>query len=55
MDSRSGNGRCSFEIEDKADSAKVADMPEAEAGKMSDVIGEAKAATNAWGYGYSIA
>ena len=31
-----------FEIGHSAESAKVADMHEARAGKMSDVIGEAK-------------
>ena len=39
---RCSDGRCSFQIEHKADSAKVADMHEARARKMSDVIGEAK-------------
>jgi len=33
---------CSFEIEHRADSSKAADMHEARAGKMSDVIEEGK-------------
>src|SRR6218665_438866 len=33
--------QCSFEIERKDDSAKVAKMHDARAGKISDVIGEA--------------
>jgi len=36
------DGRCSFEVEHGADSSKVADMHEARAGTMSDVIGDAK-------------
>ena len=39
---RCSDGRCSFEIEHRADSSKVTDMHEATAGNMSDVIGEAK-------------
>jgi len=42
VDYRCSDGRCSFEIENRADSSKVADMHEARARKMSDVIGEAK-------------
>ena len=45
MGYRCSNGRCSFEIENRSDSSKVADfqdMHEARAGNMSDVIGEAK-------------
>jgi hypothetical protein len=34
--------RCSFKVEHRADSSKVADMHETRAGKMGDVIGEAK-------------
>ena len=42
MDYRCSDGRCSFDIRHRADSAKVADMHETNAGKPSDVIGEAK-------------
>jgi len=35
-------GRCSFEMEHWANSAKVTDMHEARAGKMSEVIAEFK-------------
>jgi len=42
MDYRCSIGRCSFKIEHRADSAKVANMHEARAGKMSDVIRETK-------------
>ena len=38
MDYRCSDGRCSFEIEHRADSAKVAEMHDARAGKMSDMI-----------------
>ena len=38
MDYRYGDGRCSFAIEHRADSAKVADMHDARAGKVSGVI-----------------
>ena len=37
-----GTCRCSFEMEHRADSSKVADMHEARAWKMSNVILEAK-------------
>src|SRR6218665_57066 len=42
VDYRCSDGRCSFEIEHRADSAKVADMHETKARKLSDVIREAK-------------
>ena len=42
MGNRCSNGRCSFAIEHRADSAKVADMYAARAGKLSDVIRETK-------------
>ena len=42
VDYRCSDGRCSFEIEHTADSSKVVDVHEARAGKMSEVIGEAK-------------
>ena len=42
MNYRCSDCRCSFEVEHRADSAKVTDMHEARAGKMGDVIGEAK-------------
>ena len=42
MNYRCGDCRCSFEVEHRADSTKVADMHETRAGKMGDVIGEAK-------------
>jgi len=42
VDYQCSDGRCSFEIEHRANSAKVADMHETRAGKMSDVIREAK-------------
>ena len=37
MDYRCGDGRCSFEIEHRTDSRKVAGMHEARTGKMKDV------------------
>ena len=37
MDYRRSDGRCSFEIEHRANSAKVADMHETRARKLSDV------------------
>ena len=42
MNYRCGDCRCSFKVEHRADSAKVSDMHETSAGKMGDVIGEAK-------------
>jgi len=42
VDYRCSDGRCSFEIKHRADSSKIADMHAARAGKMSDVIREAK-------------
>ena len=36
MDYRCSDGRCSFEIEHRADYAKVSDMHEARARKLSD-------------------
>src|SRR6218665_243859 len=39
---RCSDGRCSFEIEHRVNSAKVADMHEARARKLSDMIGETK-------------
>jgi len=42
VDYRCSDGRCSFELEHRTDSAKVADVHEARAGKLSDVIGETK-------------
>ena len=50
MNHRCSDGRCSFEIEHIADSAKVADMHEVRAGKMSDMIGEAMALVNNYTY-----
>ena len=43
MDYRCNVGRCSFEIDHREDSSKVADMHEGRADTVSDVIGEAKA------------
>ena len=42
MDYRCNDNRCSFEIEHRANSAKVADTHEARARKLSDVIRETK-------------
>ena len=42
MDYRCSDGGCSFEMEHRANSAKVADVHEARARELSDVIREAK-------------
>jgi len=42
VDYRCSDCRCSFEIEHRVNSAKVADMHETRARKLSDVIREAK-------------
>jgi len=45
LDLKCSDGKCSFDIKNRADSAKVAGMHEARparVGKMSDVIPEAK-------------
>ena len=39
MDYKCSDGRSSFDLENLADSSKVADMQKAGAGKMNDVIG----------------
>ena len=40
MDYRCSDGGCSFEVEHRANSGKVADVHEARARKLSDVIRE---------------